>query len=365
MRRAISVGLFLVCLGPVAGQQRLTLKCADMALPDVVKMLRQTSGVLIVGADTADAETPRITLSLTDVTVRQALGEVCKQAGWHYEPLGQGYRLMPGPREPKPFVCRVGDYDVILDRVIISRNLAIELIKAEPQTTLDHRLSLGLIAESDDEEQMVAVAGFDPQVTAMTDTGVELRESRNRFTPLGYYSREPVVRGSINLPPPPEEARSLARIEGDLILFAKVERTEYEFPLDEVGQTREQDGVSVTFRGFDPATGTAQVQAKIARAPDEEPGRMRSPQPRCAATLVDADGRPAPSGGYSSSGRGEDGVYTSDQEFRFRLEPGFEPAKLKYQMILTRDPSERLTYVFENIPLPLEENVKPPIEQLP
>jgi hypothetical protein len=267
------VVLLFVCLGPVTGQQRLSIDCEDAALPEVVRMLTGAGGLQITGADAADAATPRVTLKLTGVTVEEALAEACKQAGWHYERTEQGYRLTPGPQQDRPNVCRVGDYTVVLEGLSVQRSLNVSLLKAEPHTTLTHRLTLSLTVGSDDEEKMVAVAGFDAQVTAVTDTGVELRETRTRFTPMGYYGMEPVVRGSINLPPPTDEARSLARIEGDLILYAKVEKREFEFAIQEVGQTQEQDGVTLTLKAFDRETGALKIQVGVPRALDEQEGR--------------------------------------------------------------------------------------------
>jgi hypothetical protein len=365
MTRAVAVALLLVCLGPVAAQGQLTLNCTNVPLPEVVKHLRQLSGVPIIGGDTADAATPPITLDLTDVTVEQALAEACKQAGWHYERFEQGYRLVPGPPAPRPFACRVGDYEVVLERVSVLRDLTLELVGDQPRTTLDHRLGLSLSARSDDEDKMAAIAGFDSQVTAVTDTGVELRPTQRARGSTGVRSMEQVVRGSASLPAPPEEARALARVEGDLILFAQVERSEYEFAIDQAGQSQDQGGATVTFVGFDRATGIARVRAKITQPRDAIPQRGGPSQPRCAATLMDANGRPAAASGQSGSWRGENGVYTHDQEYYFRPDPNFQPAKLKCQLTVVSDPSERLTYVFENIPLPSEENVTPPIEQLP
>jgi hypothetical protein len=345
--------------------QKVSITVADMPLPEVVKLLKDMTGVDIVGDVRGGGNPARITLDLTDVPLKAVIKELCRQAGKHYGRFGRGYNLMPGAEEDSRPRCTVGAYEVILNRVSVQRTRAIDFHQAGPRTTLQYQLSIELAAEADDDAAMVAVAGFHPDVTAETDTGAMLEPLQRDFHEQGRGS-EPTVQAWISLQPPPENAKSIAALEGDLVLYAQVDRAEFEFGIDEIGATKEANGTSVKLVAFSHRPPQAEYEVRIPVDPAERaPGRWRWIRPQFETTLLDAAGKAAISSGSGYSGGQEGNVYTYSQTCSFRLDAGFEPAKLRYTIAVPRDPSDRQAYLFENIPLPLEEDVPPPVDKLP
>jgi hypothetical protein len=363
MRQAACVALAVLCVVRL-GAQGISLNCTEASFADVAKLLQQAGGVTITGAGQAPADTPKITLNLENASLRQALREVCRQAGWHYTRFGPGYHLLPGAQDER-FTCHVGDYDVTLQRLMRQRSLVLDLTRGEPHTSLTNLLNIELIAESDDDEKLIALAGFDQQALAVTDTGVELQPDQ-RFGGYSGRSVEPVVRAWLNLPPPPEDAKVLARLEGDLVLFAKVERAEVELGLEEVGVTKQANGVSVTLNSFDRAGGSARLRLVMPLSQEAQPRRgLSQSQPQIRVTLADAAGKTALQSGHSSSGGNDGKTMTYDYQASFRLDADFLPVRLTCRVAVPYDPSDRLTYLFENIPLPVAEEAKAPLDELP
>ena len=68
--------------------------------------------------------------------------------------------------------------------------------------------------------------------------------------------------------------------------------------------------------------------------------------------LVGADGAQRAPNSSSSTGGGNGGVRRFTQTFGFGQADDIEPAKLKYSVVVPRDPARTLQYRFENIPLP-------------
>lgn len=349
--------------------QKVSLHVADMPLAEVVNLLRDMTGVNLVGETAANvgANRPKITLDVEDAPLKAVVKEICVQAGWHFARFGSGYHLMPGPmpedRRPR---CEVGPYQVAVQGVNVQRSLTLSFNEQEPRPTLDHRLSLHLTCETDDEDLIAAVCGFDPNVIAVTDTGVTLEPLQRHLMPQATR-HEPVVHAWIPLRPPPGEAKKLSRLEGDLVLYATIKRAEFEFTPQEVGTTKESEGISVTLTGFDAQNGQLRCELRVPKERRDGADTVRSMpvQPTVAVTLVDASGKHLAFSGSSSGGGAEGNVYRLRQEFSFRIGEGFTPAKVLYRVVAGFNPTDRLTYLFEDIPLPVEQEVAPPIEQLP
>ena len=369
MLRYVAVVLVLA-VGGGCSAQKVSISVADMPLPDVVQLLRDMTGVQFVGEAAAKAlpgKAPTVTLDLQDAPLKTVVKEMCRQAGWHFARFGQGYHLMPGPAEDyaRPR-CAVGVYEVSLDSVSVQRTLTLNFAAPEAKTSLDHRTNLQLTCESDDDELMAAVWAFDTNVIAVTDTGVTLEPLQKEA--WGHGSpHEPLVRGWVPLQPPPPDAKRLARLEGDLILYATVRRAEFEFTAQDVGTSKEAEGLTVALTAFDPRTGQVQCELSLPKDTEEAVRRTRgmTSSPTVDVALLDAEGKAASSSGGSSSGGAEGEVMRYKQQYSFRVGEGFVPAKIRYRVVAASDPGERLTYLLEDIPLPLEDEVAPPLGELP
>ena len=368
MRRMIEAAALIVVLSStiaLAAGNGVTIEAEDMPLPELVNLLRQMTGTQIFGENAGGAEAPRITIKFEDAPLKTVIREVCGQAGWHFAHVGGTYHLMPGVETDQAPRCLVGPYEIVVDSLSVQRTRSLNLRNPARGPRLDERLSIQLVAQSDDDEAMVAVLGFDPNVTCVTDTGAKL-EPLQKDLWGGGHGFESTVQGWLSLGPPPEGAKQIATLEGDLVLYAKVDRAEVEFTPDEVGATKQAGDVSVKLEELNRQTGFVRIQTALPRPAQEFGQRLASiGTPAFEVSLLDGQGKAVPCSGRGYSGGGGEGVYRYDQQYSFQLTTGFVPAKLRYRMSIPRHPSERQTYTFENLPLPLEEAAAPPVDQLP
>jgi hypothetical protein len=343
----------LMVAGTVAAQQ-VTIEAKDVALADVVELLKQQTGVQIVGERQAPPETPPLTLQFERAPLKKVIRELCKQAGMHFTRFGSGYHLLPGvERDDRP-LCVAGDYEVRVEQIIHDRQRVLTFKNADEPMRFENTLRVNLTAEAWDDEATARLYAFDPAVRAVTDGGAVLEPRQKETLQQGQPAYEHLLRGYLPLEPPPPEAVTLATLEGDIVLFADLDRGEFEFALDqEVGQTKETERIAVTLQSYDAKAGVVTCELSVPPGPKWEPGEPHwSVRPMTQAALVTAKGdRQAPHG---TSYRGEGGQerYTFYQTFAFSVPPEFEPVKLAYQVTVPRNPAERLHYKFENLPLP-------------
>ncbi len=349
-RLAMGALLVLVVAGSVCAQ-RITIDVKDAALPDAVAAIKQLAGVQIIGDNAANVDTPHVTLKADDAPLTRVMRDLCAQVGWHFTRFGPGYHLMPGIEKDERPRCALDGFDVLLEGLDLTNTLSLGFRGPAQGTHATRQLTLRLVAESDDNEALTVVYGFDPQVAAMTDTGVKLNPLQQ-----GTFGVAPAFGGAINAPIPvqlpPADARRIATLEGDVLTYADMRKIEHEFAIDEVGHRFDDKEISVTFAGYDPPSHNAKFKLMLPETPPE-PGR--SPQwvrPVGTATLVDQNGAQCVSQGGGYNGSTTEGIVHFEQTFYLQAPEGFEPAKVRYRCVIPRDPTKRLHYKFENVPLP-------------
>ena len=332
--------------------QHLTIQVEDANPKDVVTAIQHMTGAQIIGHHAVPDDTPLITLDHEDAPLKRVLRDICAQAGWHYRRFGQGYHLMPGVEEDhRPRVVMEG-FEVTLEAVRIQNAAWLNLRETGREVQSDHSLSLTLKAESEEDEAVEVLVGFDTQVKVTYDTGEEVTGPEQRLHPR-MYLHGGTLDGQVRLPPPPEGATKIASIEGDLVMFAQLERLELEFGVDEAGMVKDEGVLSVTLVGFneEQTQATFELMMPTDEYKDEDGQTI---QPRSHVTLIDDTGAQVRESGGGFSGRGpQDGVSTYEQTFHFGRKLEGTPMTLRYRTLLARDPSKRLPYKFEDIPLPL------------
>jgi hypothetical protein len=365
MLRHTAVVLALV-VGGTCSAQTVSIKVADMPLPEVVQLLRDMAGLQIVGDVEGPQNAARITLDMTDVPLKTVIREICRQSGKHFTRFAQGYNLMRGVEDDQRPRLRVGDYDVALDTVTLQRTSSLNLRQPDQGPQVSHQLSFQLVAEADDDELLAAIYAFDPNVAVTTDTGAKLEPTQKQLWGRSYGGSEGEHRARISVSAPPEGTKRIASLEGDIVVYSKLDRVEFEFTPADVGTTKTSGDISLKLVAFDPGSGVVRSEMRIPQPKAEgNPQQLDWMQPRVEVALVDEANRAASWAGSGTSGGAENGVQLWQQQYSFRLDPGFKPAKVRYRVVAPRGPTERLTYLFEDIPLPLEENAKPPLDQLP
>jgi len=352
--RPVALGLLLFLLAGAAGAQRISLDVNDMALPDVVTAIKQLSGVQIIGEMAVTDQTPHITLKLEDAPLRKVMTEVCRQVGWHFARFGTGYNLMPGVEADQRPRCEAGDFQVVLDNLELTNSLSLSLRDPAQGTRVTRQLTLRFSAEADDDETLTAIYNFDPKLTVTTDTGVTLAPLQDRI-----YGGQMSFGGSptfqIPVKPPPAEARKLAAIEGDVVLYADITRIEHDFALDQPGTRFDKGELTVKFLSYESATHTAKFELMLPEPPPPQPGAPHEwLQPRATAELRDAAGTPSVSGGYGFSGSTNEGISRFQQTFNFSAGQEYVPTTIRYRVSIQRNATKRVHYRFENVPLPAE-----------
>ena len=351
MTRAMACAIALLPAAAGFGQ-RLTIEVEGAHLKDVVEAVQQMTGVQIIGHNAANDDTPLVTLDHEDAPLKRVMRDICTQAGWQYRRFGAGYHLMPGAEADHRPRVEIEGFEVTLESLRLQNAAWLNLRETGREVQSDHSLSLTLKAEAEEDEAVEVLVGFDTQVRVTYDTGEEVTGPEQRLHPRLYFHGG-VLDGQIQLPPPPEGATKIASIEGDLVMFAQLERLELEFGVDEVGMVKDEGVLSVTLMGFHEEQN--QVTFELMMPTDEyKDERGQGIQPRPHVMLVDDTGARAQDSGRSVSGRGsQDGISRYEQTFHFGSKLEGTPVALHYRALLPRDPTKRLPYKFEDIPLPL------------
>jgi hypothetical protein len=342
----------LAAIAPLAAQT-VTIDVEDATVQDVVTALKELTGAQIVGEVHARQDTPLVTLQFEDAPLKRVIAELCKQVGWHYSRLGRGYHLLPGVEEDHRPRFEVEGYQIFLDSISLRNTHSLNLKPREREVQSDHCLYVELKAEAESDEMLDPVVGFDTAITATLDTGDVVKGPEQPLHSSRRYSFEPEIHASVPVDRPPPGAKSIASLEGDLVLYADIRETTLEFPVDEVNTTKDEEVLSVTFVEYDPKGQQAEFELVL---PEDELRTEEGPraQPWCKAVLVAEDGARLLSNGSDWTGNVEEGLAKYKQGFRFPSVPdGFEPVKVIYTATISRDPSRRLHYRFENIPLPI------------
>jgi hypothetical protein len=337
----------LALVSPTA-PQTVTIDLRDAPIADAIKALRELSGVDFTGEMGGNPQTPLITLAFEGAPLKTVVREMCRQAGWHFQRFGRGYSLWSGVQDDTRPDAQVDGLGIFVESLSLENS--VYFLTDDPQSHEQNRLHVRLRAEAEDDELLEPVLGFDYAITVTLDTGDVLKGPEHGLHRPPWF--RPEIDADIPVPPPPPEARTIASIEGDLVLYADITRLEAEFALDDVGAGKDEGLMSVTFLDYSPQGFRPKLQFVA-------PENGRPIQPQFDAVLIGENGVEAHSDGVGGSGGLQDGVWTYTQEAGFaRVPPGFEPVAIRYAATISRDPSKRVHYKFEDIPLPIPEGYK-------
>jgi hypothetical protein len=326
-----------------------------------------------------------VKLDFDDATLDQMLLSVCKQAGVVYDAPAGGssndlrmpisLRMGDPQVDPRP-TTQVGDYVVRVTSVFvhIARGRRLNWGQAapeKPEVQAETIVGLGITAQTRDAAEKLA--GIGGHYLATPDQGAPLEYGAGNVP--GYFYAISNVPNAIDrtattqltLPAPAPEATKLVRLEGTLVLYSTVKVTEMKITPDAVGQTFQQDDVTLTEKSWkvEGQQLTVELEGKVPalpRKPGIISGYNRQTQ---TAVLVAKDGREITgAGGYGSYGG-------SNQEYRlsFMLDtpaaghapgaggpagaPGpFVADYLRLTFVREGDADVTVPFVIENIPLP-------------
>jgi len=271
-----------------------------------------------------------------------AAGAVCLSAIAYAQP-------QPAQQDDARPRCELEGYTIYVSSVVQTREWKLELRERGAQTVATHWLRVFLSVEPRDEAAKAALGGTDPVAQGLTDTGVVLTQPDD----IPQYG--PSIEPMIVLDPVPADARTIASLEGNLVLYAEMPEAEFEFDVAQAGAIEEWGEVTIEFVGYgadDPSTALFRVTMPAAAA---EGAPMGFPEMDTQAALIGADGTESPKRGWSQEGHGDGQTLKFEQEFRFQPREGFEPTTLRYKLTMPRDPTVRLPFRIENIPLPVVE----------
>ena len=345
--------LCVLVLATSVTAQEVTIDVADVTVPEAVKLLRDMTGAQIVGEGHAKDDTPRVTLKFKQAPLKKVIKELCRQAGWHYfQHRRDMFHLMVGERREPPIV-HVEGYEISVPQVTLRRSRSLDFTQPEGGAQRQDQLSLSLAAEGETDGANDALYAFHPAVRAVTDTGEILPPTQVELVGSGGMTHRGFLEAHISVELPTAEAGALKSLEGELMLYAQIDRAEFEFTLDEAGDTKTEGDIAVTFNTYNPQLALTKFELVIPAPPEPQPGeRQVSLQPRCTGALVSADGAQRPPYGTSSSGDWGNQERRFTHTFQYADLQDFEPVKVQYSVTIPRDPSKVLKYRFENIPLP-------------
>ena len=350
---------------PWLGNEKYTVDLAG-PLPDVIKELKQITGRYIqvpyVRTDTGmaqfGAEIP-IVLQFTDAPLSEIMLSVCEQSGTVYDThASPNISLREGNTEldARP-TATLDDYTVRVRDVTVSssRRLECKWGRAEPgEPTYHDNVTLGLAVTARTKEAYRRLAGVEAYAKALTDTGDTL-EGLKSDPPQILYSHQ-WARGagsdqtsSLHLPPPPEGAVSITRLEGTLRLFKQVKANAIEIEPQE-GAAFGQDDVSGAVESWN-RTGQ-QLSVSLAYQHDRPPKatiHMPFVTDIRRALLVGLDGKQVTPSGMSYSGSPT--RFVASLTFNLPSED-FEADHLLYTLIRRSEPTETVPFVLQDVPLP-------------
>jgi hypothetical protein len=296
-----------------------------------------------------------VTLKFEKAPLKQVVRELCRQAGWHVlGRFGKGFHLFPGAEKDDRPRCMVEGYEIGLNSVSISDVRSLDLKDRGQPVQVQHDLQLQVSVEGVLDEAMGAMYGLHPAVRAVTDTGLILAPRQTELMSGGYWGSQPVVQTMIALEPPTDNSTKLVSLEGDLVLYADVEHAEFEFGLDEKGTTKKTDQATVTFKGYAPEDCSVSFELAIPANPPPAAGQPYwSLNPQYEVSLLGADGAGRAPNSANSGGSGDGKTLRYQQRFGFDQAQGFQPTKVSYKVTVPRNPTKRVRYKFENVPLPV------------
>lgn len=303
-----------------------------------------------------------VTLDFDDQPLKLILVELCRQVGCVYEvvPGGDFVGLAPGDPnvDSRPHVS-VGDYVLRITGATLSSTWshAFGWGKPSPESpTITDQFTLQLLVTPGSEEAREVLAGADAHFRAELDTG-QVLEADSPGLQMGaarvlqapdFGSRHaghwPV---NVLLSMPPQGARRITQLEGNLRLYTSAPRREFRFTADEIGRKLEQDGTSATLEDISREEGALRVS--ITSSPAGGVGGTEWVvllQDSAELRLLVADGRQvAPS---STS--------LSTDEQALRLEATF-PGVTEFQAVifsrvLRSAPDVLLPFTITDIPIP-------------
>jgi len=259
------------------------------------------------------------------------------------QPVPQAQQEDPRPR------CEVEGYTIRVSSVVQTREWKLELRNPGAETQAHHRLVVSLSIEPRDGTAGATLKGTDPVAQGVTDTGVALTQ------PDDVQQNGPSVEGMIVLDPVPPSARSIASLEGNLVLYAEVAEEEFEFDVAQPGVVQDCEEVTIEFVGYgikDPNTAEFRFTVPAGMSEDAPFG---FPEMDIQVALIGADGTESSNRGWTQSAHTEGQTLRVEQQFRFQPPEGLEPTTLRCNLTMPRDPTVRLPFRIENIPLPVVE----------
>jgi hypothetical protein len=382
--------LVLMAVPGRAENPKLALTVSEATAREALAKLSQASGLPAqiyqtpTPAGVAPAELPgldlRSTFNWQGVTFAEALRQLCRK--YHLRPgrRTEGYVLYPGqdapaPRDPKPVglvdkngvrlsVASVGMYE---NRQInfggggdfAAANLQVQVQAQLGELDAEAIGAIENVTAKDDLGNVIAQQGAPYYGSVQSD---------------GMYPDE--WRHTISLPAPHPKARKLAWLEGDLVVFRRVQpaRITVELPLAESIVRRDAGGITVQVSRFreqaepvdeeDALPGRAQIMGPTVRTRVFSPING-GPKARWGyglhPLLVGRSGRRYPASQVpGSGGTGSDGQTLITQATWTFPNATEKPAQLVWDIVERADPTKLFTFRMTDIPLPrpLEFNAK-------
>ncbi len=343
---------------------RVTIEAEGAPLSQVLGQLEEQTGARIYNPLRNVPQEPEVTVEARGAPLRAVLREIALQCGCYVQTLGRTrYALRKGedPRELAP-TARAGPYALRLRSIRANDSMTLDFMATDDQPLrLDRGTTLNTEIEADDDLDLARIYGLHPAVRAVDDRGHEVPAKRTElpepYEPPYYSSHEPWTSLRVELVLPDREAKALASVEGDLLVYREARYAQLVLSLDDPQATATDAGH--TLRLIQARAGPEQrytVRANLTAPPDEAPGAQprRSLRPPQAEVFVQtAEG--ALVSPHSTSTRG--GPHTPEQmtwqyEWGFGVEADQTPERLVYAFVVTGRELEALHYRLEDVGLP-------------
>jgi len=258
-----------------------------------------------------------------------------------------GLALAPPAAQAQRPQCVAEDYTISVKRVAVTRSLLLDFGEEGPTTEPLEQMVVYLEAKGNTDDATAKLYRFDPVARVITNAGAALEASG------GAPDTNRPQTGAYRLEAPPADATGIT-VEGELLTYALVDEMDVDFNLNDADVEEETEHLKLTFLGYGTPDDPQRARFKLVLTvpPDPAGGPTYWPQVQPEAVLVGADGTECTPNSTSSSSGGGEGNFTWDLEYGFQPQGDFQPARINFRVSCPMDPTVRVPFKIENVPLP-------------